>query len=131
MRQHIWPTLLAAALIAAPMSIASATQVPSLSAEQTRDTLRGRVLDAGSGQPIEGAQLVVIGTTLRAISGPDGRFAIAGVSGGRVVLRVQRVGYVRRDVVVDDRDAVEFRLEPSASTCCFDPIQRPPIGLER
>ena len=132
MRQHIWPTLLAAALIAAPMSIASATQVPSLSAEQTRDTLRGRVLDAGSGQPIEGAQVVVIGTTLHAFSGPDGRFAIADAPTGSVRLLVQRIGYTRREFVVQDRAGVEFRIEPARHDYGPDLVRIvEPVGLER
>jgi hypothetical protein len=53
----------------------------------------GRVIDAASGEGIGGASLRIVGSTVGAISGVDGRFAIAGVTPGEVSLQVRRIGY--------------------------------------
>src|SRR4029079_3096665 len=55
--------------------------------------INGRVLDAVSGSPINGAQVLIVGTTRGAAAGNDGRFRIAGVRAGTYQLRVARIGY--------------------------------------
>ncbi len=58
----------------------------------------GRVLDAGSGRPLTGAQVVVRNTTLRAVSGVDGRYGIANVPAGAQALVVTHLGYAAKTV---------------------------------
>ena len=50
---------------------------PPLAAQQGEVT--GRVTDKTSGQAIAGAQAAVVGTTLRAVTGQDGRYRLVNV----------------------------------------------------
>ncbi|BAH39246.1 MAG TPA: SusC/RagA family TonB-linked outer membrane protein [Gemmatimonas aurantiaca] len=78
------------------LATASALVALALSAStllaQTR-TISGQVLEEGSRAPITAAQLQVQGTNLGALTREDGRFTIAGVASGDVVLVVRRLGY--------------------------------------
>lgn len=62
----------------------------------------GTVTDAGSGEPISGAQISVVGSQRGTLSASDGSYQIEGVSAGEQEIRVQRIGYttVTQEVVV-------------------------------
>lgn len=53
----------------------------------------GRIFDRSSGQPLADVGVQVVGTTIGAMSGVDGRYGIAGVPAGTVTLHVRRLGY--------------------------------------
>jgi hypothetical protein len=59
------------------------------------------VVRAATGKPLEGVQVVVEGTSLGTLTGPEGRFRIEGVPAGRQVVSVQRHGYGRQWHEVD------------------------------
>ena len=68
-----------------------------------RGGVAGVVKDAGSGQPIEGAQVSVNGTAIGAITRADGRYALAGIEiprGDTVTVRVRRIGYQSMEMLV-------------------------------
>jgi TonB-linked SusC/RagA family outer membrane protein len=57
-------------------------------------TLTGKVTDQGTGQPLAGARVQVVGTNLAGISNPQGVYTIRGVrSGDRQEVRVVMLGY--------------------------------------
>jgi TonB-linked SusC/RagA family outer membrane protein len=56
-------------------------------------TVGGVVVAAGTQEPIAGARVDVVGTTLRTQTDEKGQFRIAGVSGTIVTLDVRRIGY--------------------------------------
>src|SRR5688572_15170376 len=56
--------------------------VPSAARAQTLGSIIGRVIDARSEAPLQGAAITVVGTNLRALSGTDGRFIIGSVPPG-------------------------------------------------
>ena len=56
-------------------------------------TITGRVLDAGSQQPVADVSVVVEGTRRGAVSGPDGSFTIGGVPSGSQTVRARRIGF--------------------------------------
>jgi TonB-linked SusC/RagA family outer membrane protein len=56
-------------------------------------TLRGTVTDSATQAPLEGAQVSVVGGTVRAQTGPDGRYILAGLAAGETRVRVQMIGY--------------------------------------
>jgi iron complex outermembrane receptor protein len=56
-------------------------------------TITGRVLDAGSQQPVADVNVVVEGTRRGAVSGPDGTFTIGGVPSGSQTVRARRIGF--------------------------------------
>lgn len=58
----------------------------------------GRVVDGGSGRPLTGAQVLVRNTTLRAVSGVDGRYVVANVPAGTQALVVTHLGYAAKTV---------------------------------
>src|SRR6267378_2675844 len=53
----------------------------------------GRVTDKTSGQALAAAQVAVVGTTIRAITGQDGRYRLANVPAGPATVRVSYIGY--------------------------------------
>src|SRR5436309_13397689 len=61
-------------------------------AAQTTGTIRGKVTDATTGRPVDGAQLYVAGTDLGTLSNADGQYQFS-VRAGTVELRSPRVGY--------------------------------------
>ncbi|HUF11914.1 MAG TPA: TonB-dependent receptor [Longimicrobiales bacterium] len=58
----------------------------------------GRVIEEGTGRALPGAQVVVEGTTLGAITGVDGRYLITGVTSGMHTVRVVSLGYGEKTV---------------------------------
>jgi hypothetical protein len=64
----------------------------------TTGRIVGRVLDAGNGAGLTDAGIQVVGTTIGATSGVDGRFTINGVPAGTVTLTVRRIGYAPKTV---------------------------------
>ena len=79
--------------------------------------LIGRVTEAGGTVPISSATVSVVGTTVGAVTGADGRFNVA-VPDGTLTLRIRRIGYAPKvvtvnagasDVVVSlDKDVLEL-----------------------
>jgi hypothetical protein len=51
------------------------------------------VTDSGSQQVLPDARVSIVGTSLRAVTGPDGRYTIGSVPAGVRGVRVQRIGY--------------------------------------
>ena len=72
----------------------------------------GRVLDAETGEPLPGANLVVEALRLGAVSDQQGRFRIVGVPVGEQLLTVSYIGYVSQEqsVTVSAKQAVTLDL---------------------
>jgi TonB-linked SusC/RagA family outer membrane protein len=62
-----------------------------LSAQNSPGTIAGRVVDAATQEPLAGAGVSVASRTT--ITGPDGRFSIAGIAAGSYTVRVSRISY--------------------------------------
>ena len=63
-------------------------------------SVRGRVVDAVTGQPLQGASVVVLGPALTAVAGVDGRFAVVDVPPGLHRLQVTSAG--RQPAILHD-----------------------------
>lgn len=83
--------------------------------------IEGIVVEAGSGRPIVGAQVMVEGTQRGALTDEKGRFRITGVSGPRVVLRVQAIGY-RTKTQEAAVGAAAVRIEMDITAIALDQI---------
>src|SRR5262245_55173796 len=90
--------------------------VPALATAQTPGgapsaTVRGRVTDAQSKEPVGQAEIAVVRTGLRAYTEDDGRFVLEHVPAGLCTLSVTRMGYapLRREVTI--AEGVETRLD--------------------
>lgn len=55
--------------------------------------LEGQVLDEGNGEPLKGADIIVVGTYEGDVSGEDGRFSISAIKAGGYSVKVQYLGY--------------------------------------
>lgn len=103
------------AVIAGGATVAAARPVTA----QGTGTIRGLVTDSTTQQPIVGAQVQVVGTSLGAATGPTGEYVIRGAS-GTVTLRAQRIGFApqTRQITVGAgaESSADFRLHPIATT---------------
>jgi TonB-dependent starch-binding outer membrane protein SusC len=63
-------------------------------------TVRGVVNDSASGTPIAGASILLRGTSINAITGPDGRFTLGSVPEAGAVVIVRKFGYRFRNVTI-------------------------------
>jgi len=70
-------------------------------AGQGTGTIRGEVVDATTGRPVDGAHVYLVGTDIGTLTSADGRYQL-NVRAGEIVLRTRRVGYgsVARKVTV-------------------------------
>src|ERR1044072_4175149 len=77
----------------------------------------GRVTDKTSGAGLAGAQVSVVGTTIRGLSGQDGRFRLANVPAGAATVRVAFIGYstVTQPVTVTAGGSGALDLGPAAA----------------
>ena len=86
--------------LAAPLTTPLAP--PPLSAQEPEQdhVFEGNVRDAGTGDPLAGALVSVIGREAIAVTGGDGTFHLTGLTAGVYTLRADRVGYRGATVVV-------------------------------
>lgn len=85
--------------------------------------IAGRVTDAGTGEPIPGANVLVVETSQGAAADIDGYYTILNVSPGNVTLRVSSVGYAQQFI-----EAVDVNIGQT-STVDVE-LQREDVGIE-
>lgn len=85
---------------------------------QDTGTITGLVTVEATAQPVVSAQLLVQGTTIGTISGPNGRYMILNVPAGRRTVLLERIGYavvsLEVDVPVGGTAVLNFGLEEVA-----------------
>ncbi len=118
------PGLLFAVLALAP---------PSTARAQERGTVTGRVMEAGSQQPLSGAQVVIEGTNFGGLSNVDGRFLIPNVPAGTHNLRAVLIGYgpVTQEIVVTGGQTTVANFEMSSSAISLDALVVTATGEQR
>jgi TonB-dependent starch-binding outer membrane protein SusC len=84
--------LMPSVVLAAPVSGKTDAAV-TRTARIEDGSIKGRVTEEGSGAPVAGAQVVVVGTRLGAVAGGDGNYVIRGVPAGTVQVRAIRIGF--------------------------------------
>ncbi|HEY2953828.1 MAG TPA: TonB-dependent receptor [Candidatus Eisenbacteria bacterium] len=98
-------------------AVAQTAEAPPAAARPT-GTVRGRVLDSQSREPIGLAEVVVVRTGPRAFSEDDGRFVLEHIPAGACTLSVTRLGYapLRRELTVAEgqETALELQLTRNA-----------------
>lgn len=70
----------------------------------------GQVLDAETKQPVQGASVIIRGTTNGTLSDKDGNFALSGVSVGDVI-QISFVGFQTQSVVVKDETPLSILMK--------------------
>src|SRR5690625_351524 len=64
-------------------------------AQQT-GTIRGRVVDATTSQPLSVTEVIVTGTSFSTITDENGAFQLVGVPAGLYSVEARRIGYARK-----------------------------------
>ena len=104
-------------LIALATAVLAVTTAATLEAQQ--GSIRGTVTDSANQGPVQGAQVSVVGTSLRTETNADGQYRIAGVSPGSVAVRVQLIGYSPAQTLVavsaGEEAVVDFTLAPGVA----------------
>ncbi|MDH5196558.1 MAG: TonB-dependent receptor [Gemmatimonadota bacterium] len=95
-----------------------AVAVPT--AEAQTGKLTGVVTDAQSGVPLEGAQLILQGTGITALTGSNGRYFLVNVPPGTYTVLVRRIGYSSAEVrnvfiQIDVTRQVDVELAPTGA----------------
>ncbi len=74
--------------------------VEGVGTSQSNGDIRGKVLDANSGDPLPGAIVLLKGTSMGASTDLDGNYSIRDVPSGSYLVRVSYIGYVSRVIFV-------------------------------
>ena len=97
----------------------TAALVPALLAAQT-GVIRGRVSQSTGGQAIPNVQIMVVGTTVGALTNESGEYSLAAVPAGTRIVIARRIGYTeaRDTVTVTDGQTVtaDFAMSVTATT---------------
>lgn len=73
-------------------------------------TVKGIVTDSLSGEPLYGANVVLIGTALGAASDFEGQYRISAIPEGTHTLRISFIGYEVREEVIEVSDGLTLEL---------------------
>lgn len=97
-------------------AFASLLAVQAFGADITDIDLKGRVKDRQSNEPLIGATVQVVGSSVAAVTDVDGNFQLTGLRDGIYDIEIKYVGYktaVKRQVKIEDGKAatLDFELE--------------------
>jgi len=107
--------------------------LPSTLSGQGTGAVEGTAVDATTGLPLSGAQVVIVDTQLGALTSAEGRFMVRNVPIGQQTVRVVLMGYRADDQVVTVRAGatvrVDFSLTPAAVE--LEGLVVTALGIER
>jgi TonB-dependent starch-binding outer membrane protein SusC len=91
---------------------------------QATGVVVGAVTDAATRQPIAGAQITIVGTTLGTVTDPQGRYMLRNVPAGPQLIRVTLIGYAADDVriVVTTEGTVQANIGLRVSAVALDEV---------
>src|SRR5882762_3980657 len=86
---------------------------------QNTGTVKGQVVDSSTKQSLAGVTVQIQGTARSTLTGPDGKYSLADVPAGSVVVKATRIGFAPRQQIVtvsagSTADA-PFEMSPQAS----------------
>jgi outer membrane receptor protein involved in Fe transport len=89
--------------------------------------IAGIVTDQATGQPLEGAQIIIAGTGLQTLTGSSGRYFLINVPPGTYTLVARRIGYQTVEsrnvlVLIDVTRELNFPLRPATTPEEIDAI---------
>jgi len=84
------------AILRSCLAVILPAMLGAVTAAAQQATVTGRITDQASGQPIQEARVIVLGTSQFASSGADGKYTVRNVPVGNVDVRVIRVGYTEQ-----------------------------------
>jgi len=99
--------------------------VPTALAAQETGRIVGRIVEAGQGAPIAGAQVQITGTDIHTVSAIDGRYTLQNVPVGQVSISARMLGYAPKTVtglVVTSKDVVEQNISLATSVVQLEEV---------
>lgn len=87
--------------------------LPHVGQQKNKQELRGRVIDATTGDVIIGAQIILVGTTTGTTTDVDGNYTLP-YPGGRHTVQASFLGYKPKEVMVASAQILDFALEEDA-----------------
>ena len=113
------------------VAVAAALLVPRVSAQEPGQlhVFEGEVRDAGTGEPLAGAQVSVVGKDARAVTRGDGSFHLSGMAAGVYTIRADRLGYRGATVAVTVGIARSRRAVAESAEVVIE-LASSPIALE-
>lgn len=78
---------------------------------ETQDKVKGRVADSETGNPLPGINILIQGTRMGTLTGPDGYFLIE-VPGPETVLQFTGTGYIQQVVEIGDQRELYIAMQP-------------------
>lgn len=108
------------------VACAALVLLPAAARAQSAE-ISGRVVDAGTREPVPAAQVSLPALSRQAVTADDGSFTLRALAAGRHVVETRRVGYaLRRDTLQLDAGQplrIVIALQPEAATL-------PPVAVE-
>ncbi len=104
------PLLDTAALLRAGLAVCAALLF-ALPAQAQTGELSGRVVDQTTGQPMEGAQVMVVGTNISARTRADGLYNLLGIPAGSQQIRALIIGYATQTATLTIQSGVTTTLD--------------------
>jgi TonB-linked SusC/RagA family outer membrane protein len=103
---------------------ASLFMATAVMAQAQTGRLTGQVLDSSTAQPLVGARVIVVGTTLGTNTDAEGHFTINNVPPGAQQVRALRIGFspVSREVTVGAGQTNSIRFELRAQAVQLSPV---------
>ncbi len=98
--------LRAAPFLATTLALLVSLALFTASAVAQTGTIEGRVTSAGSGDPVTGARVVLVGTNVGTQTDADGRFVLLNIPVGTQQLQVLLIGYAMGTLRVSVRAGV-------------------------
>lgn len=83
---------------------------------EAQTVIKGRILDAGNGDPLIGANIIVKGTSSGNITDFDGYFEVKTDATFPMTLVASYLGYVEKEVVIQTGDNISISLEENSVT---------------
>lgn len=104
-----------------------------LSAQGANGTLTGKVTDAANGQPIGNVQVMIVGTTLGALSNQEGTYVVRGIAPGTVTVRAIRIGYSesRATATISTAQSTTLNLQLKSVPATLNPVVTTVTGEQR
>ncbi|MCP4727444.1 MAG: TonB-dependent receptor [bacterium] len=94
-------------------------------AKDFKTVISGRVVENGSGMPLPGANVVLVGTPLGSATDEKGNFSISGISPGVYSLVVSYSGYKRNEIeyaIIEEENSSLYYIELSETVTPLDEI---------
>ncbi len=119
-------------LAAAITTLLTLSSAPAATAQAPTGTIEGRITEAPSGQPLQGAAVTVGGAQIGTVTSATGHYVLPGVPAGHHTVMARFDGYAAQErqvtVTAGQRSVVDFALELTARYP-LPPIQQNAIGV--